>query len=197
MGVIDEETRRFGRMLHYAGVLATVLSVWAGYKYIHAPTVESINATSAQIDELMLSVQNATIIREQHRIVSAKLHEVTTQIANLQQRVPTNDDSGEFLNQLSQLAHDEQVSITAFNPEKPEPRAGYTEMYVTLKGTGSFRSICMFVDKLSKLPRLSKVKDFTLSADEGSTEYPLSATPLIYFGPRRNQTESSQDGRNG
>ncbi|MFO0790602.1 MAG: type 4a pilus biogenesis protein PilO [Pirellulales bacterium] len=197
MGVIDEETRRFGRMLHYAGVLATVLSVWAGYKYIHAPTVESINATSAQIDELMLSVQNATIIREQHRIVSAKLHEVTTQIANLQQRVPTNDDSGEFLNQLSQLAHDEQVSITAFNPEKPEPRAGYTEMYVTLKGTGSFRSICMFVDKLSKLPRLSKVKDFTLSADEGSTEYPLSATLVIYFGLRGNQAESSQEGRNG
>jgi len=197
MGVIDEETRRFGRMLHYAGVLLTVLCLWAGYVYLHAPTVDSITATSARIDELMQSVQNAKVIREQHHIVSAKLHDVTTQIAELQKRVPQNDDSGEFLSQLSKLAKDQQLSLKDFAPEKPEIHVGYAEMHVTLKGSGSFRSICLFVDQLSKLPRLSKIKDLTLSADEGSTEYPLSATLVIYFGLRGNQAESSQEGRNG
>ena len=64
------ETRRFGRLLHYAGVLATVVCATAGYSLVHAPTIDAIADTSARIEELMLSVQNAPVIREQHRKVS-------------------------------------------------------------------------------------------------------------------------------
>ena len=114
----------------------------------------------------MQSVQNAPVIREQHRIVSEKLHEVTTRIANVQRRVPQDSDAGEFLKQVTQLAGAEKLAIKDFHPEKPETKNGYAEMQVTLKGEGSFGSICTFVDRLNKLARLSKIKDLTLSGED-------------------------------
>lgn len=197
MQVIDEETRRFGRLLHYAGVLITVICASAGYSFLHAPAVHSIADVSAQIDEVKQSVQNASVIRQQHQTVSAKLEEVTTRIANVQRRVPQDADAGEFLKQVTQLAGAEKLSIKDFHPEKAESRSGYAEMQVTLKGDGSFSSICIFMERLNKLARLSKIKDLTLSSEGDMSVYPMTATLVIYFGLRANDAESAQEGRNG
>jgi Tfp pilus assembly protein PilO len=197
MQVIDEQTQRFGRLLHYAGVLIMVVCTTAGYSFLHAPAVHAITETSNRIDELMLSVQNAPVIREQHRIVSAKLREVTTQIANVQRRVPQDADAGEFLTQVSELAGAEKLAIKDFHPENPESKNGYAEMQVTLKGAGSFGSICTFMDRLNKLARLSKIKDLTLTSDTDTSEYPMTATLVIYFGLRGSDAEAGQEGHSG
>jgi Tfp pilus assembly protein PilO len=199
MHILDEQTRRFGRLLHYSGVLITVVCVSTGYSLLHAPAVQGITETSNRIHELMLSVENAPVIRDQHRIVSAKLEEVTTRIANVQARVPREAASGEFLNQVTQLADAGGLAIKDFQPEKPETKNGYAEMQVTLKSEGSFGSICTFVDRLNKLSRLSKIKDLTLSSETDDAEYPMTATLLIYFGIRGSDAESGPGpgGRNG
>jgi Tfp pilus assembly protein PilO len=197
MQVIDAETRRFGRLLHYAGVLVMVICTTAGYSFLHAPAVRSIVDTSNQIDELMLSVQNAPIIREQHRLTSAKLDEVTSRIAKVQRSVPIMADEGKFLDQLSKLASAEKLAIKDFQPDKPEAKSGYAEMQVKLSGAGTFGSICAFVDHLNKLDRLSKIKDLTLSSETDATEYPMTATLVIYFGLSGNDAEPAQGGRSG
>lgn len=197
MSVIDEETRRFGRLLHYAGVLTTVVCATVGYSFVHAPAVDAIADTAARIDEVVQSVQNAPVIRDQHRIVSAKLHEVTTRIANVQGRVPQGADDGEFLKQVTQLAQKEKLAINDFHHEKAEVRNGYAEMQVSVHGVGSFNSICAFIDGLNKLARLSKVKDLTLSAEDTSTEYPMTATLVIYFALSGDDAEPVQEARSG
>ena len=197
MQVIDEQTQRFGRLLHYAGVLIMVVCTTAGYSFLHAPAVHAITETSNRIDELMLSVQNAPVIREQHRIVSAKLLDVTTQIANVQRRVPQDADDAKFLTQVSELAAAEKLAIKDFHPENPESKNGYAELQVTLKGAGSFDSICTFMDRLNKLARLSKIKDLTLTSDTDTSEYPMTATLVIYFGLRGSDAEAGQEGHSG
>jgi len=197
MHVIDEQTRRFGRLLHYAGVLLTVICASTGYSFLHAPAVHEIAETSAKIDELLQSVRNGPVMRQQHQIESEKLRTVKTRIANLQQRVPPEPDGGEFLNEVTKLAADGHVSIKDFHPEKSETKAGYAEMQVTLRGQGSFASICHFIDQLSKLTRLSKIKDLNLTAGDDSTEYPMTATLVIYFGLRGSETAKPQEGRSG
>lgn len=194
---IDDETRRFGRLLHYAGLLATVLCATASYSLLHAPTAHAIAETSARIEEIMLSVQNAPVIREQHRKVSDKLRQVTTRIADVRQRVPRDADAGEFLKEVTRIASAEQLAIKDFQPQTPASRNGYAEMQVTLKGQGSFASICTFVDRLNKLTRLSKVKDLTLSAEDDTTEYPMTATLVIYFGLRGKDAQPAKEERRG
>jgi Tfp pilus assembly protein PilO len=195
--VIDEDTRRFGRLLHYAGVLATVICTTAGYSFLHAPAVHEIAETSAQIDELLESVRNGPVTRQHHHIAEEKLRSVTTRISNLQRRVPSDADAGAFLKEVTQLASNDQLAIKDFHPEKPEAKQGYAEMQVTLKGQGSFGSVCTFIEQLTKLTRLSKIKDLTLSAGDNPSEYPMTATLVIYFGLRGSDEASAQEGRSG
>jgi len=195
--VIDEETKRFGRLLHYAGVLATVVCTTIGYSFLHAPALHEIAETSARIDGLLASVRNGPVTREHYRIAVNKLHEVTTRIANLQRRVPQDAEAGSFLKEVTQLAGADQLAIKDFHPEKPEIKPGYAEMQVTLKGQGSFGSICAFIERITKLTRLSKIKDLTVSVADNATEYPMTATLVIYFGLRGSDEASAQEGRSG
>ncbi len=200
MPVFDEELRRFGRLLHYAGVLVTVVCAAVLYSFVHAPSIDRITDTSARIQELRMLSQNAPIMRGQHRKVSEKLDEVLARISGVQQRVPHDAEAGEFLKEVARLATAEQVSIKDFTPEKPANRNGYAEMEVKLKGNGSYASICRFMDQLSKLQRLSKVKDLTVTAEGDADEYPMTATLVIYFGLRGKQdapVKSPQEVRRG
>jgi Tfp pilus assembly protein PilO len=197
MHVIDDDTRRFGRLLHYAGVLATVFCATAGYTLLHVPAVHEIAKTLARIDELLQSAENGSIMREQHRAVSEKLHEVTTRIAHVQGRVPQGPDSVQFLNEVNRIADSVKLAIKNYDPGNPQTKNGNAEVQVTLKGQGSFGSICSFLDGLAKLTRLSKIKDLTLSASDESDKYPMTATLVIYFGLRGQEAASAQEGRSG
>jgi Tfp pilus assembly protein PilO len=197
MHVLDDETRRFGRMLHYAGVLVAVVCATAAYSFLHAPTVQAIESTSARIDEVLLSVQNAPLIQEQHQKVSQTLAKVKEQIATIQQRVPQTDEAGEFLKAVTKIAGEENFAIKNFQPEKPANRDGYAEREVTLKGQGSYESICTFVDRLGKMTRLSKVKTLRLAVGDTSTQYPVTATLVIYFGLQGKNAKDSKEASHG
>jgi Tfp pilus assembly protein PilO len=196
MHVIDYETRRFGRLLHYAGLLVTVLCASLGYSLLHSPTAHAIAETLVRIEEVLLSVQNAPLIRQQYHTVSETLSDVSGRIADVQRRVPRDAEVAAFLKELTQIAVTEQLAIKDFQPGKPSRKDGYAEMHVTLKGTGSFASVCGFLDRLNKLTRLSKVKDLTLSAGEDSPDYPMTATLVIYFA-LEGDASSAQEARRG
>jgi Tfp pilus assembly protein PilO len=195
--VLDDDLRRFGRLLHYGGVLLTVVCATAAYSLLYAPTVKAIFDTSTHIEEVILSVKNAPLIRAQHEKISTKLGEVERRIADVQNRVPADADAGQFLKEVTRIASEEQLSIRNFQPEKPAEKKGYAELEVTLKGEGTFASICRFFDRLTKLSRLSKVKSLTVTAMDGTDEYPMSATLIIYFGIKPTADGSSEGVRRG
>lgn len=195
--VLDDDLRRFGRLLHYGGVLAAVLCATAGYSLLHAPTVKAIFDTSTRIEEVMLSVENAPLIREQHGRISSKLSEVERQIEEVQSRVPSEADAGRFLKEVTRIANEEKLAIQNFQPEKPANKAGYSELEVTLKGEGSFASICRFFDRLSKLSRLAKVKALTITATDDTSKYPMTATLIIYFGIKGTADDPVKEVRRG
>lgn len=193
MHVLDDETRRFGRMLHYGGLLVTVLCAAVSYSLLHAPTARALADISAQIDEQQLSARNAPLIHEQHHKVSDMLAQVEKQIVALEGRVPQDVDAGGFLREVSRIAVEESFAIKNFQPEKPAIRDGYTELEVSLKGQGSFASVCAFVERLGKLTRLSRMKDLTVTGGENVTDYPVTATLIIYCGLRGKETQASDN----
>jgi Tfp pilus assembly protein PilO len=180
--VFDDDLRRFGRLLHYGGLLVTVVFATTAYSLLHAPTVHAITETATRIEEIKLSAQNAPIIRDHHQRVANKLAEVERRIAAVQGRVPKEHNADEFLKDVSRIAAEEQLAITDFQPQKPTSKSGYAEMEIMLKGQGSFASICRFLDQLARLSRLSKVKALTMSAADDANQYPMTATLIIYFG---------------
>jgi Tfp pilus assembly protein PilO len=197
--LLTSETRRFGRLLHYLGLLAVVVLAATGYSLFHSPILEDISNAEERINELTLSVENAARIHEQHEKVSRLLAAVKERIANVQKRVPHEPSAGDFLKEVTQIAAEENLAVRDFQPGKPQARDGYTQMEVTLIGRGSYASVCTFFDRLARLPRLSKLQNLTLNAGGNATEYPMTVTLVIYYSLRAQSTaaEAAGQGRAG
>jgi type IV pilus assembly protein PilO len=180
--VIDDETLRFGRLLHYAGLAIVLIACALAYNWFYAPLEAEILDAEMKIDELAVAGENTTVIRQEHERLTARLRQIEARYAALEQRVPLNAEAGSFLKHISEIASQEQLTISNFQPAQSVQGNGYAAMEVLLDGKGTFKSICSFFDRLSKLQRLSKVKDLSVSVDPQSDDYPIKATIVIYFG---------------
>lgn len=196
--VLDENTLRFGRLLHYAGIAAVLVCGATSYGLLYTPVEESIFETHMRIDELAMSKTNAEAIRREHDRLSSRLEKIESRYAALQRRVPENAEAGNFLKFVSQIAHEENLTIGNFQPGQAIEGDGYMAMEVMLDGTGNFASICSFFNRLTAIQRLSKVKDVSISVDRASEVYPMKATIMIYFGLNSGTATPSKTGdRNG
>lgn len=197
INALDQETRRFGRVLHYCGILAVVVCGTTGYGLLYASTSRKILDTAVRIDELKQYTQNAPIARREHARLTKRIEHVTRGLEELQTRVPSNADAGPFLKHVSRIAREEELAISNFQPSKPVDRNGYAEMEVTVLGQGSFTSICSFFNRLAKLQRLSKVKNLEITAGEYGSEYPIKATLVIFFGMQGNKVALNKEVHRG
>jgi Tfp pilus assembly protein PilO len=195
--LLDAQTRRFGRILHYAGLLATVACATANYSLLHAPIFKETSATDDRIQELTMSVQNAPLILSQHRSTSQRLASAKERIAKVKERVPTDASAGEFLNEVSRIAVQENLAIKDYQPGKPVSKEGYAQLEVTLMARGDFASICTFFDRVAGLNRLSKLQDLTLTATGDASDYPVKATLVIFFGLRGKDAQVTGEVKRG
>jgi Tfp pilus assembly protein PilO len=189
--VIDDETLRFGRLLHYAGLAIVLVAGAAAYHWFYEPVERDLLDAEMKIDELIVSAQNAPVIRREHERLSSHMQEIEARYSALEERVPINAEAGSFLKHISEIAQEEQLEISNFQPAQSTLGNGYAAMEVMLDGKGSFRSICAFFDRLSKIQRLSKVKDLSVSVDPQSDDYPMKATIVIYFGLKTEDSTST------
>jgi Tfp pilus assembly protein PilO len=180
--VVDQQTLRYARLLHYAG-LAVVLIVGATtYNWFYTPLQKAILNTQLQIQDLEIMSRNAPAIRREHTRLTQHLQEIEERYAALEARVPLNAEAGSFLKHVSEIAREEKLEISNFQPAQSIHGNGYTAMEVMLDGKGTFQSICSFFQRLAQIQRLSKVKDLSVSVDPQVDEYPMKATIVIYFG---------------
>jgi Tfp pilus assembly protein PilO len=151
-----------------------------GYTWLYSPLENRIFDTVVQIDELTLSRQNAAAIRKEHERLSSRLEDIEARYAALQRRVPANADAGSFLKQVSEIADQEKLVISNFQPANSVEGNNYAAMEILLEGRGSFAGICSFFDRLAKLQRLSKVRSLSIVVDEFAEMYPIQTTIVIY-----------------
>ena len=82
--VVDQQTLRFGRLLHYAG-LAVVLVVGAlAYNWFYTPLEAAILDSQMQLDDLEIMGRNAPAIRREHTRLTQHLKDIEERYAALE-----------------------------------------------------------------------------------------------------------------
>jgi Tfp pilus assembly protein PilO len=179
----DDETLRFGRLLHYAGLAIVLVTAALAYHWFYSPVEADILDAEMKIDALDVAKNNFNVILREHERLTSHLQEIEARYAALEERVPINAEAGGFLKHISEIAGEEHLEISNYQPaDVTIPGNGYAAMEVMLDAKGNYQSICRFFDRLSRIQRLSKVKDLSVSVDPLSDDYPLKATIIIYFG---------------
>ena len=82
--VLDDETLRFGRLLHYAGLAIVLVAGAAAYHWFYEPVERNMLDAAMKIDELVVSRQNAGVIRHEHERLSSHLQDIEARYSALE-----------------------------------------------------------------------------------------------------------------
>lgn len=174
--------RSIGWALHAVGLALVLSSAWLA----HAGTIGAVNARIAECRARSAELAQVSIgtkkIRAQHQRLTGTVARLQKQVAGLRERVPDERLEGEFLSQVTRAAGEADFQIRDYTPGSVRAGAGYSKMEIQLAGSGSYRSVCGFLDRLQQLPRLSRITRLELAAAPQSEDYPVKLTLLIFFG---------------
>lgn len=105
-----------------------------------------------------------------------RLPEFRTQVADLERRLealkavlPEQKDVGELLRRIQTLAVQSNLTIRGFTPQAIVQKQMHAEWPIGLKLAGTYHNLGMFLDRVSKFPRIINVSDLKIKAVDKPT----------------------------
>lgn len=148
------------------GVFVVVsLALAAGFYYqIETPKQ---TAMAARTEEL--SAIQARILRGQQ--MARQLPEFRKQIVELEARMeqlkpilPSDRDAGDLLRRVQTLAVQSNLTVLGFRPQAITVNEIHAEWPINLQLEGNYHNLGLFLDKVSKFPRIINISNLNLAA---------------------------------
>jgi Tfp pilus assembly protein PilO len=102
-------------------------------------------------------------IRAHHRQLTERLQATTASTDGLTARLTTGPQESRFIAQLADLAESSGLHIASSRPGRLAEYDSFGELELRVSGTGSYRSLCTFLDGLNEMPRLCHVVGMEVS----------------------------------
>lgn len=114
-------------------------------------------------------LQNATQLRDRRLRIKKDLAEVNTRIQESVSRIPSTPQETEVLQLLANLAQQFEFEVQEFRPGGITTREQFKEMEISIRGDGSYQSVCYFLAGIDALPRIGRVSQLTIAAPTEAT----------------------------
>lgn len=119
-----------------------------------------------------------------------QLPEFRAQVGDLQARLdslkpilPEEKDAGDLLRRIQQLATQSNLQIRGFRPQAITQREMHAEWPISLELEGSYHNLGLWLDKVSKFPRIINIGNLTLTQKDppvGSASIGISCTATTF-----------------
>jgi len=145
-------------------IAATVLVIVAGFYYFsiadEQTSIKSNRVTLASLEKDRLEKQaiadNLPKFRRDIEKLNKDLKEALTMMPN-EAEVP------ELLQKVSEMVEMSGLQLDVFELMGEQPQGFYSKVPMSMEVSGSFHEVVVFLDKLSKLPRIINVTDINMS----------------------------------
>lgn len=188
--------RRFGpnpAVADAAGAGMVLLIVTVSWLWVVLPLHRKADAIELVAEQDRNLVAQAAPLKKRLSELSAEFAAAEDRIDQLNQRIPDEPRTAEFLAHVTQLARECEVEIRSFQPARAEHQEQYSSVAVQLSAVARYQALCRFLGGLETLPRLSHVRTFELSGmEEGDRRLQLSMEARIFFTPN---TPTTAQGR--
>ena len=107
---------------------------------------------------------------------ASRLPEFQSQVTDLERRLeslknvlPEQKDVADILRRLQGLATQSNLTLLRFTPVAPKQFPQYSEVPYRLTAEGSFHNLGLFLDRVSKFPRIINIGDISIVANPRAT----------------------------
>lgn len=172
---------RLYRLLISLGII--VLFAGPIYYFSYLPKMEKIDKLTEEYEGLEQKLTRFKAKARQLRAVRKKFKDAETEFKIVMQALPEKKEIPNLLASISSSGQDSGLEFALFEP-KPEKNKGfYAEIPVAISVSGSYHSVAMFFDKVSRLPRIVNIDNINITAQKGTKKglrLTTSCTAITY-----------------
>ena len=153
-----------------------------GYLFVFQPMAEAHAEVRSEFERCEQLLEEGPAIHRRFADLNSNVDGLQAAMRKSVDRVPKGPEEAEFLAQAAQLARMAELEIVDYRAGDVIAKANHHEMTLALSTSGTYASICLFLEQLKKLPRLCRVAEVKVATEQQSDVYPCEMTLTIYYG---------------
>lgn len=148
------------------GVFVVLSAILAGafYYYIETPAQTAMAARQAELNQINLRVTQGQAAARRLPEFRKEIQELEARLEVLTPILPTERDAGDLLRRVQTLAVQSNLTILGFRPQAITLNEMHAEWPISLQLEGNYHNLGLFLDKVSKFPRIINIGSINLAA---------------------------------
>ena len=161
------------------GVFIVISAILAGafYYQIETPAQEAMAVKQTELDGINLRIQQGQAAARRLPEFRKEIQELEARLEVLKPILPTDRDAGDLLRRVQTLAVQSNLTILGFRPQAITLNEYHAEWPISLQLEGNYHNLGLFLDKVSKFPRIINVGGILVNAKS-----PPTATASVNIG---------------
>ena len=160
--------------------LAAAALFWNFYA---KPAQESIDVRTAQLTAIRAEINKGLTTARRLPEFRAQVTELEGQLERLRAVLPEEKDVGDLLRRIQAMATQSNLTIRGFTPQAVATRQMHAEWPIGLELEGNYHNLGLFLERVSKFPRIINVGGINITAKErpaGSATITAEATATTF-----------------
>jgi type IV pilus assembly protein PilO len=152
-----------------AFVLIAVIAAGAFYYFYEAPQQVEIAAQSKQLSDIRGRINKGQSMARQLPEFRKEIGTLEARLDSLKPILPDERDVGDLLRRVQTLATQSNLQVRGFRPQAITTKEMHAEWPIALQLEGSYHNLGLFLDRVSKFPRIINIGNLTMAAKESPT----------------------------
>lgn len=166
-----------------AFVLIAVLTVGAFYYFYETPQQVELDKQAKELSAIRGRISRGQSMARQLPEFKKEIGTLEARLDALKPILPDERDVGDLLRRVQTLATQSNLQVRGFRPQAITTREMHAEWPIALQLEGSYHNLGLFLDRVSKFPRIINIGNMTLVAKEAptaSSSMTISATATTF-----------------
>jgi type IV pilus assembly protein PilO len=158
-----------------AFVLVAILGAGAFYYFYDMPQQIEIDTQAKELSTIRGRISRGQAMARQLPEFRKEIGTLEARLDALKPILPDERDVGDLLRRVQTLATQSNLQVRGFRPQPITAKEMHAEWPIALQLEGSYHNLGLFLDRVSKFPRIINIGNLTLAARPTS---PTSASSM-------------------
>lgn len=169
-------------------VVLSLILVAGFYYQIETPAQTAMDARRAELTAIQARVTNGQAMARRLPEFRREISELEARLEVLKPILPTDRDAGDLLRRVQTLAVQSNLTILGFRPQAITLNEIHAEWPISLQLEGNYHNLGVFLDRVSKFPRIINISGMNLAAKQqpsatASMNIGVTATTFVLTEP--------------
>ena len=185
-----------------AFVVLSVAIAGAFYYFIETPAQVRIKERETELQTIRARIDKGLTTARQLPEFRAEVAELQARLDSLRPILPDEKDAADLLRRVHTLAVQSNLTIRTFRPQAVNTREMHAEWPITLELEGNYHNLGMFLDRVSKFPRIINVSNLNIESHKAPSPnttiaIDCTATTFVLVEPKPEAEADSKGKKKG